>query len=102
MTTQSQGAKSFAYEAQTSLGHVFKGTLEAASPDEVQGRLSALQLKVIQVSQAEQAAPRSRAMGADEFVLFNQQLAHLTEAGLPVERGLRLIAIDLRSGRLAQ
>ncbi len=102
MTTQSEGAKAFAYEAQTSLGHIFKGTLEAASPEEVQGRLSELQLKVIQVSPAGQAPPRRRAMGADEFVLFNQQLAHLTQAGLPVERGLRLIAIDLQSGRLAQ
>ena len=45
-------AQSFAYEAQTSLGHTFKGTLEAGSPDEVQARLSELQLKVIQVSLA--------------------------------------------------
>ena len=41
-------------------------------------------------------------MGADDFLAFNQQLAFLTRAGLPVERGLRLIALDMRSGRLAK
>jgi type II secretory pathway component PulF len=100
-TTQAERPRAFAYEAQTSLGHVFKGTLEAATPDEVHARLSELQLKVMQVSLAAQEAPKRRAMAADEFVLFNQQLAHLTEAGLPVERGLRLIALDLQSGKLA-
>src|SRR5262249_32173436 len=47
----------------------------------------------------EAAAPKR--LGADDFILFNQQLAHLTQAGLPVERGLRLIAADMQSGRLA-
>lgn len=100
-TTQAERPRAFAYEAQTSLGQIFKGTLEAATPEEVHARLSELQLKVMQVSPAAQEAPKRRAMAADEFVLFNQQLAHLTEAGLPVERGLRLIALDLQSGKLA-
>jgi type IV pilus assembly protein PilC len=95
-------AKSFAYEAQTSLGHRFKGTLEAATPDEVQARLTELQLKVIEVSLADGPPPKRKGLPADEFMMFNQQLAHLTQAGLPIERGLRLIAIDMRSGRLAR
>lgn len=94
---------SFAYEAQTPDGQRFKGTLEAASPEEVQARLSALQLHVLSVVPVERAAKaRGSGLGADEFLIFNQQLAHLTEAGLPVERGLRLIAIDLKSGRLSR
>ncbi|HEY4329233.1 MAG TPA: type II secretion system F family protein [Phycisphaerae bacterium] len=94
--------KSFAYEAQTADGHRFKGTLEAESPDEVQAKLSALQLHVILIEAAEAPRIKQSSLGADEFVVFNQQLAHLTQAGLPVERGLRLIALDIRSGRLAR
>ena len=37
---------------------------------------------------------RGRALTSGDFVAFNQQLAKLTQAGLPVERGLRLIAAD--------
>ena len=32
---------------------------------------------------------------------FNEQLAHLTKAGMPVEQGLRLIAEDVLQGRMA-
>ena len=41
------------------------------------------------------------ALRGEDFLTFNQQLAHLTRAGLPVEHGLRLIAQDMRRGRLA-
>ena len=44
----------------------------------------------------------TRALGGDDFVAFNQQLAQLAKAGLPLERGLRLIAADLGRGRLAR
>jgi type IV pilus assembly protein PilC len=97
--------KVFAYEAQTIEGQRFKGTLEAQSPEDVQLRLGELQLRVMAVEAAPAATGKARAggrLGADEFLIFNQQLAHLTEAGLPVERGLRLIAVALHSGRLAR
>ena len=94
---------SFAYEAQTPDGQRFKGTLEAASSADAQSRLGALQLRVLAVAPAPPEKRRGgRELGADEFLIFNQQLAHLTDAGLPVERGLRLIALDLRSGKLAR
>jgi type II secretory pathway component PulF len=40
-------------------------------------------------------------LGADDFLAFNDQLAHLAKAGMPLEQGLRLMAADLKRGRLA-
>jgi len=96
-------ARSFAYEAQTQLGQIFRGTLEAVSASDAQARLSALQLRVVSVEAEGEVRPRrGRGLSSDDFLAFNQELAYLTKAGLPVERGLRLIAMDLRSGRLAR
>ena len=95
----------FAYEAQTQDGQVFKGSLEGRTPEEVTARLGGLSLRVLSVVPEKEAGTgirRPATLGADDFLIFNQQLAHLTQAGLPVERGLRLIAIDLRSGRLSK
>ncbi|MCL2645531.1 MAG: type II secretion system F family protein [Phycisphaerales bacterium] len=90
----------FAYEAQSPQGLTLRGTLEAESLAAATSQLQSLWLRVLSIQHVpEQAAPRR--LGVDDFVLFNQQLAHLTQAGLPVERGLRLIAADLRSGKLA-
>jgi len=63
-------------------------------------QLQSLGLRVLSIQHAPDQ-PTPKRLGTDDFILFNQQLAHLTQAGLPVERGLRLIAADLRSGRLA-
>ena len=98
------GGAVFAYEAQTADGRTFRGTLEARSQEEAKGKLAGLTLRVLRVEPAEENARGrgGRGLGTDDFIIFNQQLAHLTEAGLPVERGLRLIAVDLRCGRLAR
>jgi len=40
-------------------------------------------------------------MRGKDFVAFNEQLAHLAKTGMPIEQGLRLVAQDMRSGRLA-
>jgi type IV pilus assembly protein PilC len=94
---------SFAYEAQTVDGRTFKGTIEAASATDAQEKLAHLHLRVLSVEPAPAArTARKKALGTDDFLLFNQQLAYLTAAGLPVERGLRLIATDLRTGRLSK
>ncbi len=47
------------------------------------------------------AQAKPKPLTGDSFLAFNQQLAHLTAAGMPVEQGLRLIAGDMESGRLA-
>jgi type IV pilus assembly protein PilC len=90
----------FRYSAQTFDGQALKGTLEAPTIDQATEQLRRLQLRVIDVA-AEPRPPRAKPLGKTDFAMFNQQLAHLSSAGLPVEQGLRLIAEDLQHGGLA-
>jgi type II secretory pathway component PulF len=101
MQVSAEPINSFAYEAQTRDGHSISGTIEAIDVEEASHRLEGLQLRVLEISPLE-GRIKSRALSGDDFLAFNQQLAHLTSAGLPLERGLRLIAQDMRSGRLAK
>jgi type II secretory pathway component PulF len=89
----------FAYRAQTPDGQAISGTIDAADRAEADRRLLGLQLRVLDLQPA--ARPlRSKPLRGEDFLAFNQQLAQLTGAGLPVERGLRLIAQEIRGGRL--
>ncbi len=45
-------------------------------------------------------APRAKPLRGEDFLVFNQQLAQLAGAGLPVEQGLRLIAAEMRRGSM--
>ena len=92
----------FAYEAQTQSGQSLTGTIEAASAAAALQQLTGLGLRVLTVAAAEPASAKMRrTLGTEDFLLFNQQLAHLTAAGLPVEYGLRLIAADVQRGKMA-
>jgi type II secretory pathway component PulF len=91
---------SFAYRAQTREGIVVSGTIIAAGVEAATQQLALLQLRVIEIAPVAGGA-RPAPLRGDDFVAFNQQLAHLTKAGLPLEQGLRLIAQDMRSGRLS-
>lgn len=95
------GPTVFSYNAQTLDGQRFAGTMEAANAEEATHRLGAMQLRVIEIAPAP-SPPRGRPLRRDDFVAFNQQLAQLTTAGMPLEQGLRLIATDLRKGRMAR
>jgi len=86
----------FEYNALTSEGRLMKGTIEAGSQDEAWGLLKQMQLSVNSVVQAKPEKPKT-AIGRNEFVLFNQQLASITKAGIPLERGLRELANDISS-----
>jgi len=86
----------FEYNALTSAGRLMKGTIEAASRQEAEELLKQMQLCVNSVEQAMPEKPRT-AIGRNEFVLFNQQLASITKAGIPLERGLRELARDVHS-----
>src|SRR4051812_5003962 len=95
----------FAYEAQSDAGYRVSGTIDAPDAETALLRLRAMRLRVNEVSPV--AATNGEAAGApaggrgrravrgDDFIAFNQQLAHLAAAGLPIESGLRLIAKDL-------
>lgn len=101
--TVSEPLAQYRYEAQDIHGNAVRGTLEASGAADAEARLTALGLRAVAIDPEPAAggAKRPRSLGAEDFLLFNRQLAHLTKAGLPVERGLRLIAGDLKSGRLA-
>ena len=86
---------SFAYQAQTIDGRALTGTIDAESADSARLQLESLQLRVLEL-RPEPA--RTGAVRGEDFIAFNQQLAYLTAAGMPVEKGLRLIAQDLRGG----
>jgi len=91
----------FRYDALTSAGRLMKGTIEAGSPDEASGQLAGMGLLVNTLEKARQDQPRT-AIGRNEFLLFNQQLASITRAGIPLERGLRELAQDVSSTAMRQ
>ena len=86
----------FEYNALTSAGRLMKGTIEAGSNQEADELLQQMQLVVNSVEKATLKKPKT-AIGRNEFVLFNQQLASITKAGIPLERGLRELAGDISS-----
>ncbi len=100
--TPSQPAPSFSfsYSAQTNGGDVLTGTIDAIDINDAMARLTSLGLRTISLNPT--STPRPKRLRGDDFAVFNQQLGQLASAGLPLEQGLRLIAQDMRSGRLAR
>ncbi|MBN1975027.1 MAG: type II secretion system F family protein [Sedimentisphaerales bacterium] len=86
----------FQYNALTSDGRMMKGTIEAASHDDANELLKKMQLVVNSIEKAKAERPKT-AIGRNEFLLFNQQLASITKAGIPLEKGLRELAHDVSS-----
>jgi type IV pilus assembly protein PilC len=101
MTHPGQSPEPFAYRAQTHDGQDISGTIDAADADDARRRLQSLQLQDIQLGSSSPHA-RPRALRGEDFLVFNQQLAQLTGAGLPVEQGLRLVAREMRRGSMRQ
>jgi type IV pilus assembly protein PilC len=98
-TVSSLPLAAFSYSATTTEGEPVAGTIQAHDLQDASRRLAAMNLRVINLAPADDAR-RARPLGTSDFIAFNQQLAQLTKAGLPIEQGLRLIAQDLRRGRL--
>lgn len=86
----------FEYNALTSAGRLMKGTIEAGSREEAGEQLEQMALTVNVIEKAKPKKPKT-AIGRNEFLLFNQQLASITKAGIPLERGLRELARDVSS-----
>lgn len=89
----------FAYQALTDSGRLMTGTIEAGSPDQARDLLCEMKLQVNSVDKAEKPKPKT-AIGRSEFMMFNQQLASITKAGLPIERALRELSNDISSSRM--
>ncbi len=101
MPEETGSMNAFAYQAQTDEGHPISGTIDAPDVEQAGRLLTNLRLRVLELTPMQRVA-RAKPLRGDDFLAFNQQLAHLTDAGLPVERGLRLIAEDMRSKRLGK
>ncbi|UCD50711.1 MAG: type II secretion system F family protein [Phycisphaerales bacterium] len=86
----------FQYNALTSAGRLMKGSIEAGSPQDAKNLLGQMGLNVNSVEKGKVERPKT-AIGRGEFLLFNQQLASITRAGIPLERGLRELARDISS-----
>ena len=86
----------FQYNALTVDGRLMKGTIEAGSNEEANELLRQMQLVVNSIEKAKIEQPRT-SIGRNEFLLFNQQLASITKAGIPLEKGLRELAHDVTS-----
>lgn len=86
----------FQYQALTQAGRMMRGTVEAGTPDEAAQTLKRMELNVSSLEKARQERPKT-VVGRNEFLLFNQQLASITKAGIPLERGLRELAQDVSS-----
>jgi type II secretory pathway component PulF len=91
----------FRYDALTAAGRLMTGTVEAGSPQEATETLRQMNLNVNLVEKAAPERPRT-AVGRNEFLLFNQQLASIARAGVPLERGLRELAQDMGSQSMRQ
>jgi len=86
----------FEYQALTRSGRLMTGAMEASSADQAKQMLTEMELTVNSVEKAAPARPRTR-IGRGEFLLFNQQLASIAKAGVPLERGLRELVADVES-----
>ncbi|MFA5293801.1 MAG: type II secretion system F family protein [Phycisphaerae bacterium] len=89
----------FEYNALTATDRLMKGAIEASSPQEAAKLLAEMKLNVNFLEKAKYEGPKT-AIGRDEFLLFNQQLASITKAGVPLERGLRELSADIGSKKM--
>ncbi len=75
------------------------GTIEAGNPEDAKSQLGQMGLHVNTIEKGKVERPKTT-IGRREFLLFNQQLASITRAGIPLERGLRELAKDISSGSM--
>lgn len=91
----------FAYQSVTESGRLMTGTVEASGTEQAEQMLREMRLHINSIEKVKDRPPQT-AVGRNEFLLFNQQLASLTKAGIPLERGLRELAADAGSGRMSR
>ena len=92
--------QTYDYDAQADDGSRFSGSLEATDAERAMNRLRSMRLRVTELHPREPSSRPTRPLRGSDFIAFNEQIAHLAAAGLPLEAGLRLIADELRGGRL--
>ncbi len=89
----------FDYTGQLQSGSAFQGTLEAESQQDADATLADMGVHVRSLRRAKRmsyVAPLS----LDDFLFFNEQIAAMTNAGVPLQDGLRQLGADVGSGKL--
>ncbi|MEN8128238.1 MAG: type II secretion system F family protein [Planctomycetota bacterium] len=89
----------FEYRSVTAAGRLMTGTIEATDIEQAKASLGDLNLQVTELEKTKESAVPS-SIGRNEFILFNEQLASLTKAGIPLEQGLRELAHDADSSKM--
>lgn len=89
----------YEYAGQLTTGAAITGELEAASPDDARQALASTNVHLTQLA-ATPAMRSLRPLSHDDVMFFNEQLASLAKSGVALDVGLRLLAQDLRRGRL--
>jgi type IV pilus assembly protein PilC len=92
--------KTFQYIAINPAGESIIGTINGTGLPQARAQLESLSLQIQSISAVDSSA-KIKPLSSSDFASFNQYLAQLTSSGMPLEQGLRLIATDLKSGRLA-
>ena len=75
------------------------GTIEAADIEQAKSALAEMNVQVTELEKAKEH-PAAGSISRSEFMLFNEQLASLTKAGIPLEQGLRELAHDAGSSKM--
>src|SRR5579862_3756683 len=78
----------FSYIAQTSDGFRMSGSIEATDGAAAIRALESMNLRVIEVTAP---PPPAHSSSNEEFLAFHRRLAQVVEAGMPLEKGMRLI-----------
>lgn len=89
----------FDYTGQLASGALLQGTIEAAEYAAAERILAQMGVRVTTLRPAQRTAFVAPLSLAD-LTFFNDQLAALTKAGLPLEQGLRQMASDVGSRKL--
>lgn len=89
----------FDYTGQLETGEAFSGTIQCDSFDAAQQRLAGLGVWVTALRPTDRNAYVAP-LSLDDFLFFNEQIAALSKAEIPLESGLRQLAADVASRRL--
>lgn len=89
----------FEYSGQLPSGSAISGTLEAEGADVAKSQLTSMGIQHAAIAEQGRMLPM-RPLSRDDLQFFNQQLASLAQTGIALDKGLRILASDLRKGRL--
>jgi type II secretory pathway component PulF len=89
----------FDYAGQLQSGWAFQGTLEAESREHAESILADMGVRVISLRPARRTAYVAP-LSLDDFLFFNEQVAAMVKAEIPLEEGLRQLAADVGSRKL--